>query len=113
MMDAFEQSAADIDPAEGVVKRPALTLDVALYEQYLEGEDLTDAEKHQFLEALWTIVVQFVDLGFGIHPLQSVHSEGSEGSISLQEALSGMIGSGSSEKPETDRPDARIPAAPE
>lgn len=50
--------------------RPALTLDVALYEGYLQDSNLTEDERRAFLEALWSIVVGFVDLGFGIHPLQ-------------------------------------------
>lgn len=47
-----------------------LTVDWALYERYLAEADLTDEEKRQFLEALWSIVVSFVDLGFGVHPAQ-------------------------------------------
>ena len=47
-----------------------LTLDVSLYEDYLENGDLTEEQKREFLEALWVIIVGFVDLGFGIHPVQ-------------------------------------------
>ncbi|WMS43117.1 hypothetical protein RDV64_01550 [Acuticoccus sp. MNP-M23] len=46
--------------------------DVARYAALLEGSDLTEAQKGQFLEALWSIIVAFVDLGFGVHPLQQV-----------------------------------------
>lgn len=56
-----------------------LTVDWALYEQYLAEADLTEEEKRQFLEALLSIVVSFVDLGFGVHPAQQacgqVHEE--------------------------------------
>lgn len=51
-------------------ERPALTIDWELYEKYLEDSDLSDAEKHEFIETLWSIMVTFVDLGFGLHPLQ-------------------------------------------
>ena len=47
-------------------------IDWALYETYLAEADLTEDEKRQFLEALWSIVTAFVDLGYGIHPLQEV-----------------------------------------
>ena len=50
----------------------ALTLDAALYEEMLADADLSDDEKRQFLEALWSIIVGFVDLGFEIHPVQLV-----------------------------------------
>ncbi|MEM6549827.1 MAG: hypothetical protein AAF713_19065, partial [Pseudomonadota bacterium] len=48
----------------------SLQVDWALYESYLAETDLTEAEKRQFLEALWSIILGFVDLGFGIHPAQ-------------------------------------------
>lgn len=47
-----------------------LTIDYALYEDYLENSDLSEREKQEFLDALWSIIVNFVDLGFGVHPLQ-------------------------------------------
>lgn len=52
-------------PSPQIVK-----IDYALYEQYLETSDLSEAEKQEFLDALWSIIVNFVDLGFGVHPLQ-------------------------------------------
>ena len=42
------------------------------YQQYLDGSDLNDAEKEEFLQALWQIIVGFVELGFGVHPTQEV-----------------------------------------
>jgi hypothetical protein len=56
----------------------ALSLDYELYETYLENADLTEEQKREFIETLWSIVVSFVDLGFGIHPLQQVLPEGCE-----------------------------------
>ena len=50
--------------------RIALTIDWDLYGQFLDGSDLSDAEKREFIETLWFVAVSFVDLGFGIHPLQ-------------------------------------------
>jgi len=52
-----------------------LTIDYELYERYLEDSDLNEAQKRQFLDALWSIIVSFVDLGFGVHPLQQVNSD--------------------------------------
>lgn len=50
----------------------ALFIDWELYGKYLEDSDMNDAEKREFLEALWIMVVCFVDLGLGIHPIQLV-----------------------------------------
>ncbi len=49
---------------------PTLTIDWELYGEYLEEFDLSDAEQRELIEALWSIVVSFVDLGFNIHPAQ-------------------------------------------
>jgi len=51
---------------------PTLTIDWELYGKHLDESDLSDAEKREFLETLWSIVVSFVDLGIGVHPLQQV-----------------------------------------
>ena len=50
--------------------KPTITLDVDLYQQMLDDTNLTDAEKREFLETLWHIIVEFVQLGWGVHPLQ-------------------------------------------
>lgn len=52
--------------------RPIVGVDVEKYKALLDDETLSEAEKEAFLQALWSIVVAFVDLGFGVHPLQEV-----------------------------------------
>jgi len=49
---------------------PTLTIDWELYGKHLEESNLSDAEKREFLETIWSIVVSAVDLGFGVHPVQ-------------------------------------------
>lgn len=56
----------------GASARPVLTVDVKKYEALLDDPDLSDAQKEEFLRALWSVVVTFVELGFGVHPLQEV-----------------------------------------
>ncbi len=60
------------DNIQGTIKQPSLTIDYALYEKYLNEADMTDTQKREFLDALWLVIVAFVDLGFGVHPLQQV-----------------------------------------
>ena len=57
-------------PAPDSPARPVLTINWARYQKMLEESDINDAEKQEFLETLWNIIVAFVDLGYGIHPLQ-------------------------------------------
>ncbi|WP_164738292.1 hypothetical protein [Frigidibacter oleivorans] len=52
--------------------KPIITVDVQKYQAYLDDPELSDAQKEEFLQALWSIVVAFVELGFGVHPLQEV-----------------------------------------
>jgi len=49
---------------------PLLTIDYALYEKVLEDSNASDEEKREFIETLWNVIVNFIDLGFEIHPLQ-------------------------------------------
>ncbi|NKB59161.1 MAG: hypothetical protein GKS00_22770 [Alphaproteobacteria bacterium] len=46
----------------------ALTLDVEKYEHFFEGEDLTEDQKCEYLQALWNIIVSFIQLGVEVRP---------------------------------------------
>ena len=45
---------------------PTLTVDWEAYGHFLDESDLTDDEKREFIETIWSIVVGFVDLGFSV-----------------------------------------------
>jgi hypothetical protein len=49
---------------------PALHFDVAEYQRFVDDSDLSPAQQQELLEALWVIIVGFVDLGFRVHPVQ-------------------------------------------
>jgi hypothetical protein len=49
---------------------PSLTIDWDAYLPFFEDEDISEEDKNALIEALWSIVVSFVDLGFGVHPVQ-------------------------------------------
>lgn len=55
---------------------PALQLDVEYYQAFLDDEDITDEQKKELIETIWNIVVTFVDLGFGIEPVQQAIEAG-------------------------------------
>lgn len=63
-------SVAGVPPE--VPSRPALKLDPESYRQFVSDAGLSRAQEDALLEALWTIIVSFVDLGFGLHPIQQV-----------------------------------------
>lgn len=47
-----------------------LTFDPTAFIAYVEDADLTEAQQYELLGAVWAIMVAFVDVGFGIHPVQ-------------------------------------------
>lgn len=76
--------------------RPAsksLEVDFALYEHWLEDDDLTEDEKRDFLEALWSIIVSFVDLGWGVHPASEFCGKRQNGPDRIPAGGADMVGS--------------------
>lgn len=55
------------------VKR--LEVDLEQYQTYLDENDLSDDQKSDFVNALWTVIVAFVDLGYGVHPAQTAPAD--------------------------------------
>jgi hypothetical protein len=49
---------------------PVITVDYEAYAHMLDDPDLSEDQKREVLQAIWNIVVQFVSLGFGVHPVQ-------------------------------------------
>lgn len=47
-----------------------LTIDVAKYQEYLDGSDLTPEQKEEVLGAAFSIVMLFADLGLKVRPLE-------------------------------------------
>lgn len=69
-MEKDHSNTLNQDKMGSISPRPSLTIDYDLYQKYLDEPDLTESQKRDFLDALWSIIVSFVDLGFGVHPLQ-------------------------------------------
>lgn len=55
--------------------RKRLEIDLERYQIYIDDIDLSDEQKADFMNALWTVIVAFVDLGYGVHPVQSGSAE--------------------------------------
>lgn len=78
-------------PASAPSDRPRILVDYEKYAHFLENEDLTDDEKRAFIQALWSIIVDFVSLGFGVHPLQQTRDDPQNGPKSLPSDLSDVV----------------------
>lgn len=66
--------------------KPRIEIDYARYEALLDDPSLSAEDRRAFLDVVWNIMVEFVSLGFGVHPLQQCGAACGEGEIS-QESL--------------------------
>lgn len=65
------QVFTDAPEAELRKHRPRiLHVDVDRFQHHLDNTDLTDAEKAEYLHIIWSTLLEFMDLGYGVHPLQ-------------------------------------------
>lgn len=80
--------------------RPIVTVDVEKYQAYLDDPKLSEEQKEEFLQAIWSIMVAFVDLGFGVHPLQEVCGQDSEESCPRAKEVFDKVKSKTLEEPE-------------
>lgn len=71
--DIHDKSEINVKDVFNRPARNVITLDVERYKHLLDDPALTETQKEEFLQALWSIVVTFVELGFGVHPLQEVY----------------------------------------
>ena len=55
---------------------PVVTIDFEYYEKYLSDYDISDQQKRELITALASIMMGFVDLGFGIAPGQIPYKDG-------------------------------------
>lgn len=65
----------NFDPPEQPDTSQCLTLDLDHYQTYLDDPQISDDDKRALIKALWSIIITFVDLGFGIHPAQQTDAE--------------------------------------
>jgi hypothetical protein len=59
------------ETSEHVHGYPSIQFDAEEFWHFVENYDLSDDQKREYLETVWSIIIGFVDLGFGIHPIQA------------------------------------------
>lgn len=60
----------NLEQQKEVVSFQGITIDPKRFELYLDDPALSEEQRQEFLEAIFAIVTGFIDLGFGIHPVQ-------------------------------------------
>lgn len=68
-----------------------IQFDAREFAHFLAESDLTEDEKLEYIRTIWNIVMQFVDLGFGIHPVQQACGQISEAAALCGDAESDMV----------------------
>jgi hypothetical protein len=67
-----DRQITETDTKEATQPFAPLSIDWELYGQYLEDSDLSEEDKRACIEALWSIMVSFVDMGFRLAPLPEI-----------------------------------------
>ena len=59
------------DKSKPVLKdSPVIAVDYEKYLHFFEHADMSEQDKIIFLQTLYDVLLNFVDLGFGVHPVQ-------------------------------------------
>ena len=72
MKDELNFAGFDLQENFDASAKAVVRVDIEKYQALLDSADMTDAQKEEYLQALWSIIVAFVEMGFGVHPLQEV-----------------------------------------
>lgn len=62
--------------------RPVVEFDYTRYAEMLEETEMADDDKRALIEALWSVITGFVEMGFGVHPVQQAMEESAYSSVS-------------------------------
>lgn len=55
--------------------RPSIGVDVDYYQGIIDDPEVCESRKRELIEVIGGIMVQFIDLGFGVHPVQLAKAE--------------------------------------
>lgn len=84
--------------ANGAASKPSAEFDVAEFLHLLDAIDAAESEKLELLSIIANIMEAFVDMGFGIHPVQQACGQVAEGEGDRCEQDSEMLKSEFSER---------------
>jgi len=69
----------------------AIQFDAKEFAHFLDDSDLTEEQKLEYIQTVWQIVLQFIDMGFGIHPIQQACGQFDEAAALCGDADSDMV----------------------
>lgn len=86
-----DEPAPRAAPVSAPGGRPCIVVDYERYAHFLDDTDLSEDDKRQFAQAIWSLIFDFVSLGFGVHPLQQARNGQDKSAKSLPSDLSDLI----------------------
>ena len=57
------------------LQKPSLGIDVDYYQSIIDDPDVSMTRKRELIEIIGSIVLSFIDLGFGVHTVQLAQEE--------------------------------------
>lgn len=66
----MDENGTDIFDIISQSSAQAITVDYDLYAHFLDDADMSEDQKREVLQALWNIIVEFVAIGYEVHPVQ-------------------------------------------
>lgn len=82
----------------------AMSIDWEAYLPFIEDPTIPEDQKRDLIETLWSITLAFVDLGFGLHPVQQSCGQGDD---ALAPAIRSVVGLRDQAPPTKDMPSAQ------
>lgn len=55
--------------------KPTLGVDVDYYQSIIDDPDVSESRKRELIEIVGAIIMNFIDIGFGVHPIQLARLE--------------------------------------
>ncbi|MGD1922809.1 MAG: hypothetical protein ACFB03_01280 [Paracoccaceae bacterium] len=84
----------DIPDAPTLEHKPRiLRVDVEKFQHRLDNCELSDAEKAEYLQIIWSIVLEFIDLGYGVHPVQHFCGKDQGDAVAAASNFQNLVGS--------------------
>jgi len=63
------------------LSQKSVGIDIDYYQQAIDDPEVTEERKRELIEIIGAIATNFIDLGFGIHPVQLAQKDGSKNKL--------------------------------
>lgn len=58
------------------LNRQSVGIDIDYYQEIIDDPEVSDVRKRELIEIIGAIVINFIDMGFGVHPVQLAQKDG-------------------------------------